>query len=230
VRVPGRRSCRRCEVGREAHHPRAGPGTNRSGAGAPPRMGQRSQGRRSRRGAEHAGSAEGRLTLQNLHRLPRGIGIVRASRGPGVARQVLGKALWAQSSENVHAVRCKKPGPTGSTRSLHPLRRVGGFAGRRRETSPPSGGVLPGARAATECQRYARRRCVGRQHPRMLASPPKPACAVKRALPGRHESGGHGVSRDNRQSSLKTESWIADIDRYGSWSLPGAERSGSPQT
>jgi hypothetical protein len=32
---------------------------------------------------------------------------------------------------------------------------------------------------------------------------------------------GHGVSRDEVRSSLKTESWIADIDRYRSRSSPG---------
>jgi hypothetical protein len=170
------------------------------------------------------------LTLQNHHRLPRGIGIVRASRGPGVAGWWMGKALWAKSSENVHAVRCKRPGPTGSTRSLHPLRRVGGFAGRRRETLPLSGGDLPGARAATERQRYAHRRCGGRQRLRMLMGPPKPGRGVNRALPRRHQGGVYGVTRDEWHSSLKTESWIADIDRYGSWSLPSAQAFGASRS
>jgi hypothetical protein len=50
------------------------------------------------------------------------------------------------------------------------------------------GGAPSGARAVTERQRYARRRSVGRQRPRMLASPPKPALGVNRTLPGRREA------------------------------------------
>lgn len=64
---------------------------------------------------------------------------------------------------------------------------------------------------------------MGRTTPRLTRGPAK---AGGRRVPSTAGSSfgrdGHGVSRDGRHSSLKTESWIAEFDRYGSGSSEGA--------
>lgn len=95
------------------NQPRAGGAAAASTKRPPLRRGQaRSRGRDGARGC-----AKGRLTLQSQHHLsPEGSGIVRASRGPGVAEGVLGRRSGLGACETFHEARRRRPGPTGSTR------------------------------------------------------------------------------------------------------------------
>lgn len=136
----------------------------------------------------------------------------------------MGKALRVWSGEYLHGIRREDLRPTGSTRDAGPPRRAGRsradaeghfrviFRGPRGDGASE---VRPkeGVRKTTPQPAHGLAKAGVRREPSIAGSP------LKR--------GGDGVSRDDRRSSLKTESWIAEFDRYGSGSSENAKRSRS---
>lgn len=166
-------------MGREVHHP---DGRGEQTRGTPGRRRSSSAQGRGSDGTGHTDVPKGRLTLQKPSPPTEGFGQkARASRGPGRDGRDGGRRSGSGASETFHEARATWPGLTGSTRGPRALRSTARSAGRRRWTSQ---GDLPGARAATERQRYARRRTRGRERSELLASPPKPAAGVNRAVAG----------------------------------------------
>jgi hypothetical protein len=134
-----------------------------------------------RGGAGHANVPRGRLTLQNPPHLPRdsvrkpGPVVDRAGTGE-MGKDALGPLRSSTSRGSNEMTWADGFDPRSSCSKEHER-----FAGRRRRTLR---GDPPGARAATERQRYARRRAQGRERPGLLASPPKPADGVNRSVAG----------------------------------------------
>lgn len=195
----------------------------------------------------------GRLTLQSsANRSPDGSRERQGQSWTGRMDEELRKALWERKREYFSRGSCGRPRPSGSTRERSPTEEflLGGWrvAGRRRRTptsltSTSTTASSSGSPRGDGASEVRSKRSRERQRPVMLTSPPKPGLDVNRGPPGRRRSregatpsrerGGHGVSRDKVRSSLTTESWIAEIDRYGSWSSPGespVSRSTGPRS